>query len=45
MFDDILVMKQEKRQDIVPSRKGDTMLILLKMMNKKIKDSDETRMI
>ena len=45
MFDAILVMKRDTLQEIVPSGKGDTMLILLKMMNQQTKDSDGTRMI
>ena len=33
MFDAILVMKRETLQETVPSRKGDTILMLLKIMN------------
>ena len=40
-----LVMKRDILQEIVPSGKRDTMLILLKMMNQQTKDSDERRMI
>ena len=45
MFDFILVMKRDTWKEIVPSRKGDTMLILLNMMNQQEKDSNERRMI
>ena len=45
MFDVILVMKRDTWQEIVPSRKGDTMLILSKMMNHQTKDSNERRML
>ena len=45
MFDAILVMKRDILQEIVPSRKRDTMLILLKKMNQQTKDSEERRMI
>ena len=45
MFDAILVIKRETLQEIVPSRKRDTMLIFLKRMNQQTKDSDERRMI
>ena len=45
MFDDILVMKRDTWKEIVPSRKRDTMLIFLKMMNQQTKDSYERRMI
>ena len=45
MFDVILDMKRDTLQEIVPSEKADTMLILLKMINQQTKDSDEGRMI
>ena len=45
MFDVILVMKRDTWQESVPSKKGDTMLILPKMMNQQTKDSNERRMI
>ena len=45
MFDVILVMKRDTWKEIVPSRKGYTMLILLKMMNQKTKYSNKRRMI
>ena len=45
MFDVILVMKRDTLQEIVPSGKGDTMLMLLKMMNQPTKDSYGRRMI
>ena len=45
MFDVILVMKRDTWQEIVPSRKRDTMLILLNMMNQQTKISNEIRMI
>ena len=45
MFDVILVMKRDTWQEIVPSIKGDAMLILPKMMNQQTKDSNERRMI
>ena len=45
MFDATLVMKRDTLQEIVPSGKGDTMLILLKMMNQQTKDLDGRRMI
>ena len=41
----MLVMKRDTWKEIVPSRKGDTMLMLDKMMNKQTKDSNERRMI
>ena len=34
MLDDILVMKRDTLQEIVPSGRGHTMLMLLKMMNR-----------
>ena len=37
MFDAIVVMKRETLQEIVPLGKGDTKLILLKMMNQPTK--------
>ena len=45
MFDDTLVMKRDTLQEIFPSGKGDTMIMFLKMMNQKTKDSDGRRMI
>ena len=45
MFDATLVMKRDTLQDIVPSGKGDTMLILPRMMNQQTKYSDGRRMI
>ena len=45
MFDVILVMKRDTWKEIVSSRKGDTMLMLDKMMNKQTTDSNERRMI
>ena len=45
MFDAILVMKRDTLIEIVPSGKGDTMLMLLKMMNQQTKYSEERRMI
>ena len=45
MFDVILVMTRDTLQEIVPSGKGDTMLILSKMMNQQTKYSNERRMI
>ena len=45
MFDAILVMKRDTLQEIIPSRKRDTMLISLKKMNQETKDLDELKMI
>ena len=45
IFDVILVMKRDTWKQIVPSKKGDTMLIFPKMMNAQNKDSYERRMI
>ena len=45
MFDVILVIKRDAWKEIVPSRKGNTMLILSKIMNQQTKDSNERRMI
>ena len=45
MFDAILVMKMNILKETVPSGKGDTMLILPKMMNQQTKYSDMRRMI
>ena len=45
MFDSIPMMKRDALQEIVPSRKGDTMFMLSKMMNQPTKDSGERRMI
>ena len=44
MFDVILVMKRDTWKEIVPSRKGDTMLLLDKIMNQQTKYSNERRM-
>ena len=44
MFDAILVMRRDTLQEIVPSGKRDTMLILSKTM-KQTKDSKERRNI
>ena len=45
MFNAILVIKRDTLQEIVPSGKGDTMLMFPKMMNQQTKDSDERRKI
>ena len=45
MFDDILVMKRDTLQEIVPSGKGDSMLMFLKIMNQQTKDLDRRRII
>ena len=45
MFDAIPVMKRDTLQEIVPSGKEDTMLILSKMMNQQKKDSYGIRMV
>ena len=45
MFDDILVMKGNNLQEIVPSSKRDTMLMFPKMMSQQTKDSKEKMMI
>ena len=45
MFDAILVLKRDTLKEIVPSGRGDTMLMLLKMMNQQTKDLEERRMI
>ena len=45
MFDVILVMKTDTLQETSPSRKSDTMLMLPKMKNQKIKYLEERRMI
>ena len=45
IFDVIPVMKRDTWKWIVPSRKEDTMLIMLNMMNQQTKDSNERMMI